>query len=203
MLERPIRHVPHAAETAHDRLRTEPFARNTSFRVESPLARRFQPRFHGPGADVAFALRRLPSRLLAAEALPRPDRLGHHLSRARDDPGWRGQRRRRDAMCMRPLRTHQGGPACARPTKRPAHAGPLRPRHGFRRRRCARAASHDLPRRRPRSAAPEVPFIDGLPILERAFGPLSTRGWVAIHRLSPTCGLPTGAFSFLVGSTAF
>jgi hypothetical protein len=38
--------------------------------------------------------------------------------------------------------------------------------------RYARAASHDLPRRRPRSAAPEVPFIDGLPILMRAFGPL-------------------------------
>lgn len=151
-----------------------------------------------------FRLRRLPSRLLAPEALPRPDRLGHHLSRARDDPGWRGQRRRARCDVHAPF-TNPPGRACLRETHQATRSRGAAPptNAAFAGARYARAASHDLPRRRPRSAAPEVPSIDGLPILERAFGPPSTRGWVAIHRLSPTCGLPTGAFSFLVGSTAF
>jgi hypothetical protein len=50
-----------------------------------------QPRCHGPGAEGAWPAA-LPARSLAAGALPQPDRLGHLLSRARGDAGWRGRR---------------------------------------------------------------------------------------------------------------
>jgi hypothetical protein len=52
--------------------------------------------FTGQGPDGLSSFRRPPSRLLAAEASPRPDRLGHLLSRARDDLGRRVQDRQAD-----------------------------------------------------------------------------------------------------------
>ena len=48
-----------------------------------------QPRCHGSEAGPACAARRLSRRLLAAKALPQPDRLGHPMSRTRDGSGWK------------------------------------------------------------------------------------------------------------------
>lgn len=53
----------------------------------------------------------------------------------------------------------------------------------------ARAASRAAPRRETRSAAPEVPSIDVLPHSRPGSHPPSIRGWAAIHRMSPTCGI--------------
>ena len=53
----------------------------------------------------------------------------------------------------------------------------------------ARAASRAAPRRETRSAAPEVPSIDVLPHSRPGSHPPSIRGWAAIHRMSPTCGV--------------
>lgn len=52
-------------------------------RVVPSLAKRLQPRFHGPGTRGLSPARRPPSRLLAVEASPRPDPLEHLVSRAR------------------------------------------------------------------------------------------------------------------------
>jgi hypothetical protein len=52
---------------------------------------------------MAFAARRLLSRLRAAGASPRPDPLEHLLSRARDDDGWRGHHRRTPTLSWTPV----------------------------------------------------------------------------------------------------
>lgn len=55
-----------------------------------PLSEHNQPRFHRPEAGAADAIADiLPPRSLAAEAYPQPDRLGHLLSQARFNKGWR------------------------------------------------------------------------------------------------------------------
>lgn len=61
--------------------------------VAGPLSKHSQPRFHRPEAGLAKAMTGvLPSRSLAAEACPQPDRLGHLLSQARFNGGWRSLR---------------------------------------------------------------------------------------------------------------
>jgi hypothetical protein len=59
-----------------------------------PLRSQSSRGFRGQGPGELSLSRRPLSRLLAAEASPRPDPLEHLLSRARDDIGWRGRRRR-------------------------------------------------------------------------------------------------------------
>lgn len=60
-----------------------------------PLSEHNQPRFHEQGASAANAVADiLPPRSLAVEAYPPLDRLGHLLSPARFDEGWRSPRRR-------------------------------------------------------------------------------------------------------------
>jgi len=126
----------------------------------------------------------LPSALagLRERELPQPDPLGHLSSRDRDHAGWRvrpGQRRPRRAGAADDPTTRAPTPAKGRSSR--ALDDPLargRPRgspvsrlatsHGHHRTRrvaCAdtsgaRAASPVLPRRSPKSAAPEVPSID-------------------------------------------
>lgn len=118
---------------AHGTVGTSPLApikRETAFAgllrwVVPPLAVRLQPRFHGPGARGLSPARRLPSRSLATEASPRPDPLGHLVSRARCDAGWRG----RIAGSFRsrahePFTNPPDEPACAWLAGRPACAEP-------------------------------------------------------------------------------
>jgi hypothetical protein len=60
-----------------------PFGLGPELRMATPLAKRSQPRVHGPGAlpeAAASMLRHLPLRSLATGASPQPDRLGHLLS---------------------------------------------------------------------------------------------------------------------------
>ena len=125
-----------------------------------------QPRGHGPGASSRGAWPRgatSPPRSLAVKASPQPDRLGHLLSRARgsrrletpappDPPSW--------TLFELTWRVDACAPV--------ASVGPL-PRA-----RPDRAASRALPRRRSRSAAPEVPSIVGLhPVRGFASAPTS------------------------------
>jgi hypothetical protein len=119
------------------------------------------PRFHGSGTGVFWLLtcRLPPMRLLASGALPQPDWLGHLLSRTRGLRDW---------SCHVTFRARLRARAFAQP----------RPDSDFRRDQ-DRAASRTLPRRRARSAAPEVPSISEPP---REEGPF-------IHTLSPVCGL--------------
>jgi hypothetical protein len=109
------------------------------------------PCFEAQPTEISRArgLRRLsptrgfpPPRSLAVEASPQPDRPGHLMSRARGDAG-------RSCLHRRSARTEH-----------PCYALASEPRL---RRTRPRAASCDLPRRRPRSAAPEVPSIAGPP----------------------------------------
>jgi hypothetical protein len=189
-------------------------------RVVLLLAERLQPRFHGPGTRGLSPARRPPSRLLAREASPRPDPLEHLVSRARRDAGRRSRRRRHMPCEERVSITNPPDePACAWLAERPACAGRPPVTHSAHT-RCAtcmlapagplariascitspRAASRDLPRRRSRSAAPEVPSIVELPIRRRASRLASIRGRAALHRLSPSCGVLAGASAFSAGS---
>lgn len=60
-----------------------------------PLSEHNQPRFHRSEAGAANAIADiLPPRSLVAEACPQPDRLGHLLSQARFNKGWRSLCRR-------------------------------------------------------------------------------------------------------------
>lgn len=134
------------------------------------------------GFRLPGAFRRDRSR---TEASPRPDRLGHLMSRARRDAGWRGQRRRGTPVKERPRRAHRAGPLARAPADDPLTRGRLAGFHSelaslpvqdepesppeWMVVACAttpgvRAASRVPPRRGARSAAPEVPFIGGYPI---------------------------------------
>jgi hypothetical protein len=195
-------------------------------RVVLLLAERLQPRFHGPGTRGLSPARRPPPRLLATEASPRPDPLEHLVSRARRDAGRSSRRRghmRSEARVS--ITNPPDEPACAWLAERPACAGRPPVKHSAR--ACfaqherlrihasarsaplarvascvtsPRAASRDLPRRRSRSAAPEVPSIVELPIRRRAFRLASIRGRAALHRLSPICGVLAGASAFFAES---
>jgi len=93
-------------------------------RVVLLLAERLQPRFHGPGTRGLSPARRLPSRLLAREASPRPDPLEHLVSRARRDAGRRSRRRGHMPREERVSITNPPDePACAWLAERPACAG--------------------------------------------------------------------------------
>jgi len=129
--------------------------------------------------------RRLPPRLPAAEASPQPDRLGHLVSRARDDKGWRPMPSGAEHSSA-PVTSPPDKPAFARspfrsglsPASRSQQAPLQRPAG-------ARAASRVPPRRGARSAAPEVPSIDELP----------RRGWVHSPQLVNKLWAVTGAFA--------
>jgi hypothetical protein len=125
-------------------------------------SRHSQPRFHGPEACEGFRPR---------EASPRRDRSRWRLHPNPIDP---------DTSCRELVvmqagvaRTSEvprkGHPVTRSPTS-PACAGPAN-----------RVASRVLPRRRPRSAAPEVPSTNGPP----------REGLALSHKLSPACGLET------------
>jgi hypothetical protein len=90
-------------------------------------SRHGQPRRHGPGAgpkdDRPSWTRLLPSRSLAAGALPQPDRLGHLMSRTRGDAGWSSRRRRAFEVIRGPLTS---SPSAHRLAVR-AFVGPLHP----------------------------------------------------------------------------
>jgi hypothetical protein len=63
---------------------SRPFGRDPDVRMATLLAKRSQPRCHGPGAlpeAAAPRLRHLSSQSLTTRASPQPDRLGHLLSR--------------------------------------------------------------------------------------------------------------------------
>jgi hypothetical protein len=92
------RRTPTRPEPCRNRTRTEldQPSRDALSGWIRPLRSDSNRGFTGQGPDGLSSFRRPPSRLLAAEASPRPDRLGHLLSRARDDLGRRGQDRQAD-----------------------------------------------------------------------------------------------------------
>jgi hypothetical protein len=125
-----------------------------------------KPSCHGSGAGK-WILRLSPGdpqllspRLRAARASPQPDWLGHLLSQARDLGGRSG-------------RFGRSCPPGGAPLSRS-----LAPETRFRF-VSRRAASRTLPRRRARSAAPEVPSFAEPPL----------RGGPLLHKLSPACGV--------------
>jgi len=140
-----------------------------------------QPRCHGPGAEGAWPAA-LPARSLAARALPQPDRLGHLLSRSRGDDGWRGRRARPPSRWEPPGAREDswdefagrarfralasGGPACAGLSGPDTDGRRSRGITGFE----PRAASPGPSRKRPGSAAPEVPSIDEIACVRAVSG---------------------------------
>jgi len=125
-----------------------------------------KPSGHGSGAGLdlsAFAWRSpapLPALARIGRAWPQPDCLGHLLSWARERAGRSG-------------RLDRSFP----PGDAPLSRG-LAPETRFRF-VSRRAASRTLPRRRMRSAAPEVPSFAETPL----------RGGSSLHKLSPACGV--------------
>jgi len=101
---------------------------------------------------------RLPSsRLLETRASPQPDWLGHLVSWIRDESGWIGRSHQVRDRVARRLRVHPPGSLSLSPTRprtTPARAS-IAPG--------SRAASRAPPRREARSAAPEVPSVNGPP----------------------------------------
>jgi len=134
------------------------FAGNADARNGSSAPfRATRPRCHGSGAGTDCGSRRgvlqlLSPRLRAPRAWPQPDWLGHLLSWTRDLAGRSGQLDRSSP-----------------PGEGSAFAGTFAPRTRFRA-VPRRAASRTLPRRRMRSAAPEVPSVAEAPLRG---GPLS------------------------------
>jgi hypothetical protein len=113
----------------------------------------------------------LSTRLRTPRALPQPNWLGHLVSWTRDLPGRSSQLDRSSppdddslSRCHRPQTRFRAVPS--------------------------RAASRTLPRRRLRSAAPEVPSVAEAPL----------RGGSSVHKLSPACGVGPGAFAILADS---
>jgi hypothetical protein len=143
-----LRNRPDPAHHARGRPRTQLSSLHTPGCVKRSAggraSRHSQPRFHGPEACEGFRRR---------EASPRRDRSRWRLHPNPIDP---------DTSC-RELVEMQVGVACT--------AGMLRTEHSVTRSpaspACAgpahRVASRVLPRRRPRSAAPEVPSTNGPP----------------------------------------
>jgi len=126
-------------------------------RVVSSWRRGWKPTT--PGAGGRAGKHASPVRLRAHLASP----LSRCPPRPPGDPLTRGRRARKS--CSRSL------PLARMGRLRGHHPGP-------------RAASPDPPRRGPRSAAPEVPSIHGLP----------RPGQDVLHSLSPTCGKPPAPF---------
>jgi hypothetical protein len=109
-----------------------------------------------------------PPRSLAVEASPQPDRLGHPMSQVRDAAGRSDPAPPEHPRRDTLLRTRPTSLTCAR--TRATRAGLL---HVFSR------------EGEPQSATPEVPSITGPP----------HKRWSFFHKLSPACGLKTGASS--------
>lgn len=130
------------------------------------------------GAYVPDCLGHLPSRSLAAGALPQPDRLGHLLSQTRGAAGWRVLLRR-GIVSDAPLTSLPGA-------VRFSERAPVGCRSACGLSTSLRAASHASPRRAAQSAAPKVPSIVGWP--RSGSSPI-------LHNLSPACGLRASAFS--------
>ena len=163
---RPNPAVPHprspagAASLSTDRLAASPSCGWPPNLAVLKPAEESRARGHDP-RQLGLDVRHLPPRSLAVEASPQPDRLGHLMSRARGDrrletptppdpPSWTlFELAWRATLARRRLR-------------RPTAVGSS-----------DRAASRALPRRRSRSAAPEVPSIVGF-IPVRGFASAST-----------------------------
>jgi hypothetical protein len=143
-----LRNRPNPAHHARGR----PHAQLSSFHVPGYMkrsaggraSRHSQPRFHGPEACEGFRRR---------EASPRRDRSRWRLHPNPIDPG----------TSCRELVVMQVGVACTAGVLRMEHPATRSPASPA----CAgpahRVASRVLPRRRPRSAAPEVPSTAGPP----------------------------------------
>jgi len=170
-----------------------------------------QPRFHGPGAEGAFA-RPAPSVAIARERKLRPDPISSSTSCRELVAMLAGEANTAAASSLEVgrIRAHHANPLSRASADDPLSRGRLaglqaelasssRAIHS-RGRAGVRAASHAPPRRGARSAAPEVPSIGEYPFRGMAVEAVPDPGWAVIHRLSPICGVFAGAFSFLVGS---
>lgn len=181
----------------------------TLARSHPPLHRAIQPRSHGSGAGP-LSLFPAPPDAIARNGSFAPTRSARTPAVVKLAAMLAGEAsaagHTRADVC--PCRAHRAGLLArgppdalsdAPPVQRGAHeapagipdelASPPEKETAFAITTGARAASRAAPRRETRSAAPEVPSIEVLPHSRPGSHPPSIRGWAAIHRMSPTCGV--------------